>query len=249
MPADRRSAGLRPSAVGRRAVSLGRARRRPKSAVGVILTGMGKDGAEGMLELRQAGAATLGQDEESSLIYGMPRAAFERGAVMRQYRADADGRRDPRCLRRIRRIAAADRASTPPEWLEPILEKADRSHADRQRQRATETARGARSHRGRGVSRHAATASARRRRAPSRRIGRRDVDAALRPDPPAPRCGTTSQISIEQPSSRIRQRIRGPRSRLGRTVDAPSPEAEHCEPDRTADAEAQAQDDASRFQP
>ena len=46
---------------------------------------MGKDGAEGMLELRQAGATTLGQDEESSLIYGMPRAAFERGAVMRQY--------------------------------------------------------------------------------------------------------------------------------------------------------------------
>jgi two-component system chemotaxis response regulator CheB len=46
---------------------------------------MGKDGAEGMLELRQARATTLGQDEESSLIYGMPRVAFERGAVMRQY--------------------------------------------------------------------------------------------------------------------------------------------------------------------
>lgn len=56
-----------------------------KSAVGVILTGMGKDGAEGLLELRQAGAITLGQDEESSLIYGMPRAAFERGAVMHQH--------------------------------------------------------------------------------------------------------------------------------------------------------------------
>lgn len=54
------------------------------SAVAAILTGMGKDGAEGLLELRQAGAITLGQDEESSLIYGMPRAAFERGAVMRQ---------------------------------------------------------------------------------------------------------------------------------------------------------------------
>ena len=53
--------------------------------IGVILTGMGKDGAEGMLELRRAGAMTLGQDEESSLIYGMPRVAFERGAVMRQY--------------------------------------------------------------------------------------------------------------------------------------------------------------------
>src|SRR5262249_1333430 len=54
-------------------------------SIGVILTGMGKDGAEGLLELRQAGAETLGQDEASSLIYGMPRVAFERGAVMRQF--------------------------------------------------------------------------------------------------------------------------------------------------------------------
>src|SRR5579859_2809760 len=56
-----------------------------KSAVAAILTGMGKDGAEGLLELRRAGGVTLGQDEESSLIYGMPRAAFERGAVARQH--------------------------------------------------------------------------------------------------------------------------------------------------------------------
>ena len=56
-----------------------------KSAVGVILTGMGKDGAAGLLEMRMAGATTLGQDEHSSLIYGMPRAAFERGAVMKQF--------------------------------------------------------------------------------------------------------------------------------------------------------------------
>lgn len=56
-----------------------------KSAVGVILTGMGKDGAAGLLEMRMAGAVTLGQDEHSSLIYGMPRAAFERGAVMKQF--------------------------------------------------------------------------------------------------------------------------------------------------------------------
>lgn len=53
--------------------------------IGVILTGMGKDGAEGMLELRQAQAVTLGQDEGSSLVYGMPRVAFERGAVMKQF--------------------------------------------------------------------------------------------------------------------------------------------------------------------
>jgi two-component system chemotaxis response regulator CheB len=57
-------------------------------AIGVILTGMGKDGAQGLLEMRQAGATTLGQDEKSSLIYGMPRAAYERGAVMRQVPLD-----------------------------------------------------------------------------------------------------------------------------------------------------------------
>jgi two-component system chemotaxis response regulator CheB len=55
-----------------------------KAAVGAILTGMGKDGAAGLLELRATGAITLGQDEASSLIYGMPRAAFECGAVVRQ---------------------------------------------------------------------------------------------------------------------------------------------------------------------
>ena len=55
-----------------------------KAAIGVILTGMGKDGSDGLLDMRTAGAITLGQDEASSLIYGMPRAAFERGAVMRQ---------------------------------------------------------------------------------------------------------------------------------------------------------------------
>jgi two-component system chemotaxis response regulator CheB len=53
--------------------------------VAAILTGMGKDGAEGMLELRQARGITLGQDEGSSLVYGMPRVAFERGGVMRQH--------------------------------------------------------------------------------------------------------------------------------------------------------------------
>jgi two-component system, chemotaxis family, protein-glutamate methylesterase/glutaminase len=55
-----------------------------RAGIGVILTGMGKDGAEGMLEFRRAGATTLGQDEDSALIYGMPRVAFECGAVMRQ---------------------------------------------------------------------------------------------------------------------------------------------------------------------
>jgi two-component system chemotaxis response regulator CheB len=57
-------------------------------AVGVILTGMGRDGAEGLLKMRNAGASTLGQDESTSLIYGMPKVAFERGAVQKQVRLD-----------------------------------------------------------------------------------------------------------------------------------------------------------------
>ena len=54
------------------------------NAVGVILTGMGKDGASGLFALRNTGAKTLGQNEESSVVYGMPRAAFELGAVEKQ---------------------------------------------------------------------------------------------------------------------------------------------------------------------
>ena len=54
------------------------------AALGVILTGIGHDGAAGLLEMRNRGAATLGQDEESSAVYGMPKSAFECGAVMRQ---------------------------------------------------------------------------------------------------------------------------------------------------------------------
>lgn len=52
-----------------------------RNALGVILTGMGKDGAAGLLEMRQAGAPTFGQDAESCVVYGMPRAAAELGAV------------------------------------------------------------------------------------------------------------------------------------------------------------------------
>lgn len=54
------------------------------NACGVILTGMGGDGAEGMLEMHRRGAFTIGQDEASCVVYGMPRKAFEIGAVDRQ---------------------------------------------------------------------------------------------------------------------------------------------------------------------
>jgi two-component system chemotaxis response regulator CheB len=53
-------------------------------ALGIILTGMGRDGAQGLLEMRQAGAQTLGQDEATCVVYGMPKVAFEIGAVMHQ---------------------------------------------------------------------------------------------------------------------------------------------------------------------
>lgn len=55
-----------------------------KEALGVILTGMGYDGARGMLAMRRKGARTIGQNEESSVVYGMPRAAYELGAVEKQ---------------------------------------------------------------------------------------------------------------------------------------------------------------------
>lgn len=52
-----------------------------KNALGIILTGMGKDGARGMLELHQAGAYTMAQDEASCIVYGMPKEALAMGGV------------------------------------------------------------------------------------------------------------------------------------------------------------------------
>jgi two-component system chemotaxis response regulator CheB len=50
-------------------------------AIGVILTGMGADGSKGLLEMKRKGARTIAQDEESSVVYGMPKMAFEIGAA------------------------------------------------------------------------------------------------------------------------------------------------------------------------
>ncbi len=52
-----------------------------KNAIGVIMTGMGDDGAAGMLEMHQAGAYTLAQDEQTCVVFGMPKEAISRGAV------------------------------------------------------------------------------------------------------------------------------------------------------------------------
>ncbi|WP_024954041.1 protein-glutamate methylesterase/protein-glutamine glutaminase [Sulfurospirillum arcachonense] len=55
-----------------------------KNAIGVILTGMGEDGARGLLKLKETGATTLGQNQQSCVVYGMPKAAFLLGAVSKE---------------------------------------------------------------------------------------------------------------------------------------------------------------------
>ena len=52
-------------------------------AVGVLLTGMGSDGAQGLLKMRQAGARTIAQDEATCVVFGMPREAIRAGAAER----------------------------------------------------------------------------------------------------------------------------------------------------------------------
>lgn len=59
-----------------------------KDAIGVILTGMGYDGAKGLLAIKRSGAQTIGQDEKSSVVYGMPKVAYNIGAVCKQLSLD-----------------------------------------------------------------------------------------------------------------------------------------------------------------
>lgn len=59
-----------------------------KNSLGVILTGMGADGANGLLQMRKKGAYTIGQDKESCVVYGMPMVAFNIGGVTRQLPLD-----------------------------------------------------------------------------------------------------------------------------------------------------------------
>lgn len=59
------------------------ARSAGSNAIGIIMTGMGDDGARGLLEMKQAGARTFAQDENSSIVFGMPKEAIARGAANR----------------------------------------------------------------------------------------------------------------------------------------------------------------------
>jgi len=74
-------------------------------AVGAILTGMGRDGARGLKLMREAGAYTLGQSRESALIYGMPKVAFEEGAVIEEAPIEAVAGKLVAALMRIKRAA------------------------------------------------------------------------------------------------------------------------------------------------
>ena len=74
-------------------------------AVGAILTGMGRDGARGLKLMRDAGAYTVGQSQSSALVYGMPRVAFEEGAVAEQAPLEAIAAKLASALQRIKSAA------------------------------------------------------------------------------------------------------------------------------------------------
>ena len=58
------------------------------NALGLIMTGMGDDGASGLLDMRRAGARTAGQNEATRVVYGMPKEAMKRGATEREIASD-----------------------------------------------------------------------------------------------------------------------------------------------------------------
>lgn len=74
-------------------------------AVGAILTGMGRDGARGLKLMRDAGAYTVGQSPASALVYGMPRVAFEEGAVVEQAPIEAIAGKLATALTRLKSAA------------------------------------------------------------------------------------------------------------------------------------------------
>jgi two-component system chemotaxis response regulator CheB len=74
-------------------------------AVGALLTGMGRDGASGLKAMRDAGGYTIGQSQGSALVYGMPRVAFEEGAVVEQAPLEAVAARLAAALGRLRNAA------------------------------------------------------------------------------------------------------------------------------------------------
>lgn len=77
------------------------AREAGNKAIGVILTGMGYDGAKGLLSMKRKGAITIGQDGQSSVVYGMPKVAFEIGAVENQVSLENIPQRIFTALRKI----------------------------------------------------------------------------------------------------------------------------------------------------
>lgn len=74
-------------------------------AVGCILTGMGRDGARGLKLMREAGSYTIGQSKSSALVYGMPRVAFEEGAVVEQAPVEAIAAKIAQAVMKVRAAA------------------------------------------------------------------------------------------------------------------------------------------------
>lgn len=103
LEADAPTSGHRPS-VDRLFLSVAKAA--GAKAIGAILTGMGRDGATGLREMRSRGGATIGQDEASCVVYGMPRVAWEIGAVAAQLPLEKIG---PEILKLARQRPATTR--------------------------------------------------------------------------------------------------------------------------------------------